>query len=274
VLINLLLLGALMKFHRFAYSTALRDGDEPRPFKTRDGAAFCELAAVLTSMGWEYGSLIYNYPSLWGTVIGAAEVPSPGPGEWVVLTTRPPLDDETHGDKRTIPRSHFPLEQAIFDDLKPALFEVCARSHVRISEGIVGPHFEEADFEFRQNKDGRLSKVNELGHHRRATVVPEKDYRSIAFFIKKEQLKGYGCGVIACFSMGGSETLIWNRIVRERFPHWLAQGSSFIVAELDIGPASVPDPKHGDRLTLPPGLVTLDFVKQVAVREIINKALP
>ena len=187
-------------------------------------------------MGWKYGSLIYNYPNSCLTSDaperGVGESPSPGRGEWLVLTTRPPIDDRPHGDRRRVPCSDSDLEKAIFAELKPRLFSVCARSHVRISEGVMGTGLAEGDFEFQQNKDARLTKVKGLSHDKRPRALPDADYRTIGFFIKLQELTKYGCGLIASFSMGGSETLIWNRLVRERFSDWLRKESCFVVAEL------------------------------------------
>lgn len=263
-----------MVFHRFAYSTAIRDGESPRPFRTRDGAAFCELAAILTAMDWEYGSLIYNYPnSCMAPPRELVGMPSPGRGECLVLTTRPPIDDCQHGDRRMVPWSNSGLEKAIFADLKPGLFSVCARSHVRISDVVSGPSLEEGDFVFRETKDGRLISVCNLDFGKRRHTFPDVDYRTIGFFIKKPEVTGYRCGLIASFGMGGIETLIWNRLVRERYYSWLSEASCFIVAELNLGPACVPDPKDRNRLVLPDGLVTLEFVEKIAVREILHTSI-
>lgn len=269
-----------MVFHRFAFSTAIRDGEQPRPFRTRDGAAFGELGAALADMGWKYGTLIYNYPySCVPAHLPQAAgdgTPSPGPGEWLVLTTRPPIDDARHGDRRTVPCSYSKLETAIFADLKPSLLSVCARSHVRISDRMKGPNFEEGDFEFYQNKDARLTTIKPLAYDKRPQELTDAEYRTIGFFIKKPELTGYGCGLMASFSMGGSETLIWNRLVRERFSAWVSEKSCFVMAELDLGPICVPDtkePKDRNRIVLPAGLVTLHFVKDVIVREILHEPI-
>lgn len=263
-----------MPFHRFAYSTALRDSESPRPFKTRDGAAFGELAAVLTANGLQYGSLIYNFPSINTPKIEPLDMPCPGAGELLVLTTRPPLNDASHDDKRIVPPRGNRLEEAIFAALSPSILSVCARSHVRISEQLVGPEFEKGDFVFHQNKDARLKRSRGLSHKTRSVLIPESEYRSMGFFIKVPVLPGYGCGLVVSFGMGGIENLIWNRIIRERYPDWLGAPSLFVVAEMDIGPASVPDPDHNNRLVLPAGLMTLGFADRVRVEIIVKTPLP
>ena len=43
----------------------------------------------------------------------------------------------------------------------------------------------------------------------------------------------YGYGLLACFGMGGWETLIWNHIVRTRYAEWI-NCPSFIVGQFDL----------------------------------------
>jgi hypothetical protein len=74
----------------------------------------------------------------------------------------------------------------------------------------------------------------------------------------------------------GAKLLIWNRLIRERFAAWVSEKSCFVMAELVLGLICVPDPnepKDRDRVVLPAGLVTLDFVKNVIVREILHEPI-
>ena len=61
----------------------------------------------------------------------------------------------------------------------------------------------------------------------------------------------YGCGLVVSFGMGGWETLIWNRIVRTRYPEWINR-PCFVVGEFDMN-------------GLPAGPATLKFVDQIKV---------
>src|SRR5260221_2725324 len=104
-----------MQYHRFAYSMALRSGEEPNLAKIRDGAAFSEVAAPLAKLGHEYGQIIYNPPY-------NPKKPTNGrepfnfikPDDLIVLTTRPPLDDSQHGDTKLVRASRTHLEKQIF----------------------------------------------------------------------------------------------------------------------------------------------------------------
>jgi hypothetical protein len=73
----------------------------------------------------------------------------------------------------------------------------------------------------------------------------------MAFFLRVSGIPGYDCGVIACFGMSGMETLIWNRVVRMRYPDWYGH-DHFVVAELTIG-------------AIPERPITLDFIDEQSV---------
>jgi len=60
---------------------------------------------------------------------------------------------------------------------------------------------------------------------------------TVAFLVRVDSLPGVEdtpglpCGLLACFGMDGYSTLIWNRVVRLRYPQFLAQ-PGFLMAEL------------------------------------------
>jgi len=373
---------SMKTYHRFAYSAPIKEGEEPKPFKTRDGAAFNELTAGLQELGHRYGSLIYNYPfTPFFTVDHLKDLPSLAaklktpadevsrffhdnvsdatreilstftdsssggktlrdalvdelnkivrgnsiyaqqrfasvrlskatqnlisqnpkeeevrrlnrllfedafpreltksvedqklgpehfaflkPQEILVLTTRAPLHDEQHGDKKIVKRSHSDLEQAIFDSLS-RYFKVCARSHVQLTEDMArnlkGAAAAKAVMRFHQHKDARVVEYMALDQFRPARV-PEEDYITAAFFVHLGKIERYGCKVIASFGMGGIETLIWNRIVRNhpRYTSWLTK-PVFVMAELNLK-------------TIPSRPIALDFVGQLKADVLLEEPL-
>src|SRR5258708_3227122 len=54
---------------------------------------------------------------------------------------------------------------------------------------------------------------------------------SIAFFLRTNHVPKLNCAFIASFGMDGYRTLIWNRIIRNKFPNWLSS-PRFVMAEL------------------------------------------
>ena len=237
-----------MQYHRFAYSMPVRSGDGPNLAKIRDGAAFSEVTAPLAKLGYEYGQMIYNPPfnPALGTELGAEHFHFIKPSHLMVLTTRPPLDDVTHGDKKLVQPSHTHLEKQIFTECRK-YFAVSSRSHVQLTPAA-GANFEKAELVFHQHKSARLKSYKRLDEFR-GRCVSKKANISLGFFLRTKSIPEYGCGLLASFGMSGLETLIWNRIVRTRFPEWISQ-NAFIVAEMDL-------------TAIPKNPVTLEFVNQI-----------
>jgi len=236
----------------------LRYGEEPKPFKTRDGAAFCELTAPLGKLGYEYGHMIYNRPfnPKKDTELGKEHFQFLKPDDLIVLSTRPPLDDARHGDKKQMLESRTHLEQQVFKECRKFL-AVCARSHVQLTEEF-GAKCEKADFVFHQHKSARL-KYYKGPEDLKNRGVPKKADINIVFFLRTRSIPHYRCGLLLAFGMGGWETLIWNRVIRTKFPEWLNR-PAFIVAELNTG--GIPDRP-----------VTLEFADQSKVRILLEHVL-
>jgi hypothetical protein len=219
-------------YHRFAYSMPLRTGEVAKPSKIRDGAAFSELSAPLAKLGYEYGNILFNSPfdPKKDKKLGPEHFKFIKPNDLIVLTTRPPLDDRKHGDKKHLDESYTHLEEQVFAEFRKYL-AICARSHVQIAPAV-GAKFEKADLIFYQHKSARLKSFKRLDEFRNKKT-PEDSENAIGFFLRTPSIPVYGCGLLACFGMGGWETLIWNRIVRTRFPEWVRR-PLFVVGQFDL----------------------------------------
>jgi hypothetical protein len=253
-------------FYRFAYAAPIKDGEDPKPFKTRDGAAFDELTFGLHELKYKYQGLIYNYPfdPNIGAPLGKDHFTFLEPNrDILVLTTRPPLDDERHGDKKTVKRSHTDLEDAVVESLR-RFFTVCARSHVQLTADtakfLKAPACAKADMKFHQHKDARMFEYMALGEFR-GIRVPEDEYRTMAFLVHLGAIERYGCELLAAFGMGGIETLIWNRFIRNNLSKysWLKK-PVFVVAELNL-------------INTPLRPITLDFVDRIGVEILLEQPL-
>ena len=151
-----------MLYHRFAYSMPLRGAEEAKPFKIRDGAAFSEITAPLAKLGYEYGEILWNPPFRRRKYkkVGKEHYQFIKPEDLIVLTTRPPLDDPKHGDKKLVLHSGTHLEKQIFAECRKYL-GVCARSHVELTQAV-GANFEKAELVFHQHKSARLKYFKRL----------------------------------------------------------------------------------------------------------------
>ena len=117
----------------------LRAGEVATPSKIRDGAAFSEVTAPLGKQGWEYGHILFNSPfdHKKDKKLGHDHFNFIKPEDLIVLTTRPPLDDRRHGDKKHMDESYTHLEQQIFAEFAGRHF---ARAHIlrALSAALIG----------------------------------------------------------------------------------------------------------------------------------------
>ncbi len=176
-----------MQFHRFAYSMPVRSGEGPNLAKIRDGAAFSEVTAPLARLGYEYGHMIYNAPFNPGTdtELGAEHYQFIKPSHLIVLTTRPPLDDATHGDKKLVQPSHTHLEKQVFAECRK-YFAVSSRSHVQLTPAA-GANFEKAELVFHQHKNARLKYYKRLDEFRGRSVSKRANV-SLGFFLRTKAI--------------------------------------------------------------------------------------
>ena len=236
----------------------VRLGEGPNLAKIRDGAAFSEVTAPLAKLGYEYGNMIYNPPfnPAMGARLGAEHFHFIKPSHLIVLTTRPPLDDVTHGDKKLLQPSRTHLEKQVFAECRK-YFAVSSRSHVQLTPAA-GANFEKAELVFHQHKSARLKFFKRLDEFR-GRCVSKKANISLGFFLRTKAIPEYGSGLLASFGMGSRETLIWNRIVRTRFPEWVNR-SAFIVAEMNLN-------------AIPANPMTLEFVDQIKMKILLEHRL-
>lgn len=205
------------RFFWFSYHAPLHYGRLTAPHQVRDGAAFAEIAGLLSSFGMEYGGLILNLPpDEQGRPI-TREDPCMRPDDLLVLTTRPPLDDENEGDKKTISRSNSALEDRVMLALRP-LFRSCARSRIALSVEVL-ERFDSrvgvppAILHFRQTK---WAWCYEAKHYK----GPKESFRktaprTFAFMVGLAAQRG-NPRILATFGMGGTETLLWTRWLRTK----------------------------------------------------------
>jgi hypothetical protein len=229
-------------FFRFGYTNPPREG-HPRLHHSRDGAAFDELIDPLYSRGYRHGTFIHNYPFHRQP---ARKFKFLQPGDLVVTTTRPPLDDvleKGDKDRRHIDRSEDALEIAIHQELR-RFFNHLSRYGIILSPemaALLPPEYAslaKINFHTRGKATIRTTELTVRGGTR--TKSAPKGFNAIGIFIHLDKVSGFPCGFIASFSMGGYENLLWNRIVRLRYDQWFAR-PSFALALLNL-PDEPPQP--------------------------------
>lgn len=217
------------RFFRVTYSNAYEE--DPKLFQCRDGMAFNELSALLPPMGYEYGTAIHLYPD---DSRSLAELDSFRPTDLLVMATRPPLHDHSGlHPRKWIRGSKNAFEAAVFAECMK-YFEFCTRKHVILTKdafGLLkeGPEkkkwqhvelFERSGAEVMQHFDGPVG-----------VRPPNGERYTVAFFLRANNVPGLNCGLVTSFGMDGYGTVIWNRIIRTRYPHWIAS-PRFVMAAI------------------------------------------
>ena len=234
-------------FH-LTYSNAGPD-DVHKLFQGRDGAAFNELAATLPPLGYQYGTTIHFYPSDQRPL---KEFPELRAEDLLVLTTRPPLTDREalFKPRRIILISENDLEKLIFKQLFQHI-SYCTRKHIKLTpaaqDRLIGDGNKWKSLEFYEHS----GPTHPLGVSviKKHLGLPKKMQgganSTVAFLFRADSLPGVEntpglpCALLASFGMDGYSTLIWNSIVRRRFPHLVAK-PGFVMAEL-IFKQPIPD---------------------------------
>ena len=221
------------RFFHFSYPESQKR-EKPRLHALRDGDAFAELAAALFEQHYHFGELVLNFPH------GAKELtPLLGPSDLLVLTTRPPLNDDEF-DRKYIARSGTELEKAILDAVG-FYFSVCRRSYVKLSQEMAAKlkYANRGEIEFSMYagdyyKRYRAPYTCSRELHR--WQVPA-NARTTAGFVILTRLWNGGPNLLNVFGLDGASTLIWCYLLRTVYPELLTSESQrFVVAEITASP--------------------------------------
>ncbi|MFY9553678.1 MAG: hypothetical protein WAV47_03050 [Blastocatellia bacterium] len=231
---------------------------KPRLHALRDSDAFAELAAVLNEQSYVYNGLILNFPV---AEEDATEIPTLGPSDLLVLTTRPPLNDD-YFDRRFIKRSDTELEKSVLKAVG-CYFNVCRRSRIVLSQRMVEKlkFSDRGEIEFTMYGGASYRRYRMPGTKNREQHKWQEQKESIktaAFALLTNLWKG-GPSLLNAFGMDGPGTLIWCYLLRTRFAH-LLKSPRFIMAEITTQPLP----------QMPP---TLAFAEQWDVDLLLNHPL-
>ena len=222
---------------RFAYHASQISDVRMRAHQVRDGDAFLELLPLLNHRGYQYEGLLLNPPSEKREDAPVVDISFLSASDLIVLTTRPPLHDVEAGDKRPIRRSYTNLEDLVFDALRPKYLTYSARSRITLSESIaqtLKPDFKDkADIIFHSAVGS--SYVRYRSSHEQSYHNARGDKRTAVYLIQVPSIWPGGPKLLVSFAMAGTETLIWNHLLRTRFSDWL-ESYEFLIAELGLRP--------------------------------------
>jgi len=250
------------RYFRITYSNTGPE-DEPKLFQGRDGLAFNELTAPLPALGYEFGTTIHFYPD---DERRLADFPAFRAEDLLILTTRPPLTDRESAipPRKIIRNSRNDLEKLIFKQLF-GWFCYCTRKHVKLTAHALkhlppdAAKWESLEFFEHSGGSHPYGEAHILKHV--TTAQRPKVQSTVAFLVRVNGLSGVydtpaiPCGLLASFGMDGYSTLIWNHLVRLRYPQWLVT-PSFVMAELIF------------KKPIPRRPITIDFASDPAYIEV------
>ena len=231
---------AKRRFYRLTYSNTGPE-DVPKLFQGRDGIAFNEIGAALYTHGYEFATTIHFYPD---DERKLADFPTFRETDLLVLTTRPPITDGGAflPPKKIIRNSNNDLEKLIFKQIS-RFIPHCTRKQLKLAPDATNclkrdtSKWQSLEFLEIGRVDNPYAEAH-IQKHVASAQKPKGKYPSTVAFIVHvnslpgvEQTPGIPCGLLASFGMDGYSTLIWNRILRLRYPELLTR-PGFVMAEL------------------------------------------
>jgi hypothetical protein len=208
---------------RFAYFVnGGRHGRDLLLHQLRDADAALYLMQALHACGFVYGDPVLNYPCARPPAAGPIPVDDSwlGPGDLLLLTTRPPLDDADDAVKSRVHRSHTSLEARIFAALRRHLSR-CSRSQVIVADEHVraNPAFARLrNIEYKQRRGAPVHRILPEGAARWHGPFGDDEAFSLGYLIYEEHAWPGGPALLAVFGMSGTETLVLNRFVANQHP--------------------------------------------------------
>jgi hypothetical protein len=237
---------------------------ELKTHHVRDASALFELLARLVQSGYEIGDQFLCSPPAnpRDESVVEVDVSALRPGDLVVIVTRPPLDDKSHGDRKKIPLGHTSLERTVLACARP-FFKALARSHVKLALELALrlPHVyaTRAELFVHQFKNAwytRTQSIDAIKTQPFSNDAPQTP----GFVIRCNRVEALnGADILFCFAMGGTETLVLARRLRTDFSH-LLERPGFTMVEM-APPDTVGHPKRP---------TTLSFAHQWRIEEILH----
>ena len=230
-------------YHPYYYIKQDRHDRRPRGHQVRDGLAMSELEVAVRRLGWDHGVPFLQYPRSTLEIESCAEQGATppleevddsrlGPGDLLLVSTRPPLSDVWHKDKLRINPSFTTLEEKLFRVCREH-FRTIARSFVWLQQPFAP--------QLSQGYENRFEIV--FAQHRRAFYLrcrradgthPEegfRDRRTAAFLLHLKSVPLLnGAALLVALGQGGIETLAWAHRLRTD-QSWRLDEESFTVVE-------------------------------------------
>jgi hypothetical protein len=199
-----------------------------------------DILPVLMELGFDYGEPVLDCP--WT----GQEAPRPfledcsfvRPGDMLLQTTRPPLDDLGEGDRKGKPETYSELEGFLFAAWRNYL-QYCARSrvtlHKRLRQKLSPPYDTRRNMQFFEAEGARYKAFNNFVRPTWRTPDPENAKKTAAFLLRLEEAWDGGPGLISAFGMDATTTAVWCYRLGRDFAHLLAKPGFVLVDMTNAG---------------------------------------
>jgi hypothetical protein len=197
------------RFYWFSYATTpsrelRRDGLDIH--KTRDGGMFADLAVSLAACGYQYGGRVLNLPPEYATDLREERRLPCAPEDFVVLPTRPPLDDAESELKKLVIPSDTIEERKVFAVLR-RVFRALDRSKAILSPGLTAPW----DAEARPYREAHFQMYGPAHVVALQSRRKPEDAFSLCYLVCA---RGPDFRLLTAFGMSGTMTSLWGELLR------------------------------------------------------------
>jgi hypothetical protein len=158
------------------------------------------------------------------------------------MSARPPLSDDDQGDdtpagRRRIERSHNDLEELIFATVR-RYFEISSRKVIKLTKAVADKLPVEAkckaEIQFCMGNTRTADYARYRMYGSKFWQNPLEASRTAVYLLYTPSLWENGPSLLASFGLSGPENLIWNHLVRVRYPD-LLRSPRFVMAEMSLG---------------------------------------
>jgi hypothetical protein len=195
----------------------------------------------LMKLGYEYGEPILDWPPEAQDVDQYSEPLFQTnnhfiePGDLLLQTTRPPLDDVEQNDRKRLRRSYTDIEDHLFR-LWGNYLERSARSHVflhqRFHRSLALGFENRRQMKFYQTEEGApYMALNDCTGSGWQKSGPGDAPRTAAFLLRCDEAWARGPGLVSAFGMDGTATAVWGYRLGRDYSDLLTT-PGFVVAEL------------------------------------------
>jgi hypothetical protein len=213
--------------------------------KMRDGAAFANLQALLTSLGLRYADPLFN--------VGPKYFQEPAtpvrPGGLLVMSTRPPMDDDPK-ERKTIPTTKTRLEKQVFASVRQAI-QISSRQGIRLSDPMrdrlqnarwtrFHPDERTEELPVRPNRHVSRFKLYGPGKFIPSERGEGNSLGYLALIPPRQGPDGLPQRVLAAWGMSGYATLFWTWLLRKRLQKQVAGILSSSSPRMLIGEFQIP----------------------------------